>query len=224
MRVWTRTRGGLALWLGATCLVATTASAQQAPRPGEEQKIGHFVVDAHASTIGFKQSGTIATPLGVNSSNLPGRGVGFDVAAHVYPLTWRRITLGVGGGVHMSRSHSGPTVLYGVKTGSDVRARLTAYSPQVSMNFGHANGWSYLSGGAGPTTVAYSVDGKAIDDANRHRLAINYGAGGRWFFKDRLAFSFDLRFYSIRPPSGTSTAPTVPRMTLMVLAAGISFK
>lgn len=213
----TTTSPRLAAWLAAFCLLAPAAAAQQAPRPAQEQKIGHFVFDVHGSTTGFKQTGGLATAAGVDLANLPGRGLGFDVAAHVYPVSVSRFTLGVGGYIHVSRSHAGPSVVLGVKTGSDVTAHLTVYSPQVSINFGHASGWSYLSVGAGPTALTYAVDGTTVDGSNHLRTAINYGAGARWFKTDHLAFSFDLRFYRIRPQG-------LPFVNLVVVSAGVSVK
>jgi hypothetical protein len=65
--------------------------------------------------------------------------------------------------------------------------------------------------------MMYAVNGATVDGSNHLRTAINYGAGARWFKTDHLAFSFDLRFYRVRPEG-------LPRTNLTVLSAGVSVK
>ena len=60
------------------------------------------------------------------------------------------------------------------------------------------------------------------------RKTVNYGGGARWFFKNHLAFSVDVRWYSIAegPLTTSDVVPRLiqPKTTLMVLSGGISLK
>jgi hypothetical protein len=205
----------------ASLLAPSAAHAQDEEHP----RLPWFVLDVHGSTVGFKTSADVATPLSLSATDLPGRGVGLELGAHVYPLRLRWLTLGLGGNLHVSRAHSAPAIdTTGKTVGHDVSARLTAVNPQLSFNFGTGRGWSYLSGGISTSRVDYLIDGAAADAEAPRRKTINYGGGARWFMKDHLAFSLDVRFYAINPVNLTSTQRQSPRMTLMVFSAGLSFK
>ena len=66
---------------------------------------------------------------------------------------------------------------------------------------------------------------RRFPDPSGGTKTINYGGGARWFAKKHLALSVDLRFYAINPHGGLRrSVPRVPRMTLMMLSAGASFK
>jgi hypothetical protein len=106
-----------------------------------------------------------------------------------------------------------------------VTERLTHVAPQVSFNFGTGDGWSYISGGIGPSLWSIVPDeGDAIEADTARRQTINYGGGARWFIKRRLAFTFDVRFYAINPAPGVFGRPPTPRTTMMVLGAGVSLR
>jgi len=47
----------------------------------------------------------------------------------------------------------------------------------------------------------------------------NYGGGARWFIKQHMAFSFDVRVYQVEPGSSGS-----PRARILTIGAGISVK
>jgi hypothetical protein len=69
------------------------------------------------------------------------------------------------------------------------------------------------------------VDGQDAGPQDTERLrTINYGGGARWFAKDHLAFTFDVRFHLIAPGAPTSGRPGSPRTTLLVMSAGLSLK
>jgi hypothetical protein len=211
--------------LAVLVLLAALLWTAPAGAQDEDKKLPRFVFDLHGSTLSFKDSADVAVPLGLAVTDLPGRGVGFELGAHVYPLRWRWVTFGFGGSVHISAAHSGPTTDVSGKTvGRDVNSRFTAYSPQISFNFGTGRGWSYLSGGIATSSVEYSIDGVAVDQTTPRRKTINYGGGARWFMKDHMAFSLDVRFYAINPVASTAEVKESPRMTLMVFSAGVSFK
>jgi hypothetical protein len=96
------------------------------------------------------------------------------------------------------------------------------------LNFGHSEGWSYLSGGIGWAKVTNAVvletAGSTTGDAIEQTRAINYGGGARWFMKRHVAFSVDVRWYAISPRPATATDPGHARLRRMVLSAGVSFK
>src|SRR5205814_4079629 len=131
-----------------------------------------------------------------------------DLGVHLYLVRWRAITFGIGGELMTARAHSSSA---GVGLPA-VTERFTSIAPQLSFNFGGPRGWSYLSGGIGPSTWSIVPDGSqplAIDD---ERLkTINYGGGGRWFAKAHLAFTFDVRFYAIHPGTPEFGFPASPR-------------
>jgi hypothetical protein len=62
------------------------------------------------------------------------------------------------------------------------------------------------------------------EPTQRRASTLNYGGGARWFIKEHLAFSVDLRFYAMSPLEETETEPGSPRLTVMVLSIGASFK
>ena len=62
------------------------------------------------------------------------------------------------------------------------------------------------------------------ESLQRRANTLNYGGGARWFLKEHLAFSVDLRFYAISPLAATDTQPSSPRMTVKVLSMGAAFK
>ena len=82
-----------------------------------------------------------------------------------------------------------------------------------------------MSGGLASSTLSVVADGLEKLPADEERLkTINYGGGARWFAKPHLAFSFDVRFYAINPSAPNGALPGSPRMTLMIIGAGISVK
>ena len=82
-------------------------------------------------------------------NEMPNRGFGAVIGVHFYPFRGRSIALGIGGemifaGVGRTESETDelpPTI---------VNQRLFGLSGQVSLNFGHRDGWSYVSAGRGP--------------------------------------------------------------------------
>lgn len=207
----------------------------------ENIKIGPVVADARGSLGRYKQSAALAAPYGIAQTELPTLGLGFDVGGHWYPVKWKIVTFGVGASFHVSRGHHGAPQVDGKPVGKEVTQRFTSFAPQLSFNFSGLTGWSYLSGGIGsshltiassdptvttPSTTPTPVvpDSAAATPLNPWRRTINYGGGARWFLKDRLAFSLDIRFYAINPQIPLENVTPAPRMTLMVISAGVAFK
>ena len=92
--------------------------------------------------------------------------------------------------------------------------RYSTLAPQLSFNFGSGNGWSYISGGIGRSIWSIVPDGLDPLPADQERLkTINYGGGARWFIKNHLAFSFDVRFYATSPSESFEFLPGSPRTT-----------
>lgn len=215
-----------ALLLGAWLAVPAPAAAQDPvpPLPILEDPIGPFVVDARVTLARFKALPATANAVGVDAAHLPTRGLGLVVGGHFYPLRGRSWAAGIGGEV-LLRASGSRTVPPETEEGPDgptVVTRMTAVSPQVSLNFGRRVGYSYLSGGIGWASFTTELDDSPPGDADTRPKTINYGGGARWFTKKHLAFSLDLRFYAISPQEATSARPGVPRMTVMVFSAGVS--
>ena len=105
-----------------------------------------------------------------------------------------------------------------------VRRHFRSVSPEISINFGHRNGWSYISGGFFGRSKLYvdREDDPAADPP--YRKTLNYGGGARWFTNDRVAFSVDFRWYSVAEQPATLGLIAQPRTTLLVLSGGISIK
>lgn len=200
-----------ALLLGSV----STVSAQ------DEEPIGLIVADLRGSISPFGQNEELALNRGFDPSATPRIGLGVQASVHLYPLRWRVITFGIGASFHTSVGDQGPSELD--PDGPTLRKKFTTLSPQISFNFGGRNGWSYVSGGVGRSRLSlFSVD---QGESQPQRIStVNYGGGARWFVKEHLAFSLDLRFYAIRPLEQTDTEPGSPRMTVMVLSIGASFK
>ena len=205
------------------CLTCSSRARAQEPPP----RIGPFVVDLHGTFPMFPNDvPQLAGSRGLSLAELPGLGIGVDMGAHVYLLKWRAMTVGVGGQLTFGRAHSTPSAAAGQSLGlRSVRERFVSGAPQISFNFGTGHGWSYLSGGIGKSVWSLHPDGTEPGEADLERLkTINYGGGARWFAKQHLAFSFDIRFYAINPGTSLFGFPGSPRTRLMIIGAGVSVK
>ena len=201
--------------------VAPAVRAQEPP-----PKIGPFVLDVHGIVPRFPSTVTLAASHDLFAAELPGRGLGAQVGAHLYFLRWRQVTLGFGGEVATSRARNTPPDKQ--TTTNTLRAteeKFMEAGTQLSFNFGTGYGWSYISGGIGRSTWSVIPDGRAAFPSDLARLkTINYGGGARWFAKTHVAFSFDVRFYAINPGPPYLEFPGSPRTTMVVIGAGVSVK
>lgn len=212
--------------LGATtCAIAWLLTSPGVATAQGIEPIGRFVVDVRGSIPLYGQNEQLAANEGLFPFQLPSRGFGIDVGGHLYPLRWRGITFGVGISLLTSAGERTAGENDPVVDGPTVRTTFTALAPQFSFNFGSKEGWSYLSGGVGSSRLTISTESGQGNESPRRARTINYGGGARWFVKRHLAFTLDLRFYAISalPPAETGE-PATPRMTLMVVNAGVSFK
>jgi hypothetical protein len=197
-----------------------TALAQDA----QPDPIGRFVADVRASIPRFPSDGSIATALGVTEENLPGRGLGLSAGVHLYPLRMGKTTLGLGGELLVARAkRTLDPIVEGGQPGPTVSAQFSSLAPQVSINFGSRRGWSYLSVGFGFAMFTEQDDAEPVASGDRVKT-INYGGGARWFAKEHLAFTFDLRFHRYDPQPAATGRPSYPGGRMTVLSAGISLK
>jgi hypothetical protein len=206
------------------CLAFTLPAFAQQKEP-----IGPFVVDIRAIFARHKVEPDIAKGLDVAPANLPVRSLGFVGGAHFYPFRAGKVTFGFGGNVVVGRgsrtldlfAEDGITIT----KGPTVRRHFTTFSPEFSLNFGHRNGWSYISGGMLGRSKLYADLASAPATDAPFRSTINYGGGARWFTRDRLALSVDFRWYSVAEQLATAGGVVFqPRTTLLVLSGGIALK
>jgi hypothetical protein len=207
--------------IAAVVALAPGAAAQER----EKEPIGRFVADVRVALPRFPDDAPTATALGVTAEHLPSRGLGLAAGVHIYPVRLGRVALGLGGEWVISRgTRTLDPETEGAVSGPPVRTGFSALSPQVSLNFGGRNGWSYLSGGIGWAGFTTELEAAPVADASGRTRAINYGGGARWFAQEHLAFTFDLRFYRINPQDAGALRPAYGGRRMMVFSAGISLK
>jgi len=202
---------------GLVLLLAGSAAAQPV------DPIGPFAADARIAFPNYKQTDEVAAALGVQKLDLPNRGFGLVFGAHFYPMHLGAVTLGLGGEVIASRRGRTQDTT-GTKTGSTVITRFSAASPQISLNFGSKQGWSYLSGGLGVGRFSTELESAPPSEPPDRIRVINYGGGARWFVNQHMAVSLDLRFYGVNQQEATAGRPAQPKMTVVAASAGIGFK
>ena len=214
----------LVFLVGTFTIASPRATTAQETQP-EDLPIGRYVADLRFNFPKFKQDPNVASSIGVATEDLPTRGFGLVVGAHVYPLRLGIVTIGLGG--EISKATRGRTTNTGTDTAPvevGVDTHFSAVSPQISFNFGARDGWSYISGGIGWSKYTTENRAHPLPDAESATKTINYGGGARWFARKHLAFGFDVRFYAVNPQLATATRPGFPRMTLLSLCGGISVR
>jgi hypothetical protein len=111
----------------------------------------------------------------------------------------------------------------GYDPGPTVTTKFVSISPTVTLNFGHRRGWSYLSGGMGPSTLTVSRD-DLEPEGGESQNTLSWGGGGKWFFKPHLGFSFDVRIYNIPVQEPSSLQSGHPSGHMLVLNVGVSLQ
>lgn len=201
-------------------IAASPAAAQLGEPPGP------FVVDVRAALATVGRSEELALPRGLNLSELPRQIRGLDVGAHVYPVRGR-VTVGIG--AHLLRvgatqtppepdDSSGPDVAI-----TPGRLQLTGVVPQLSLNFGTNRGWSYVGAGAGLSRLQAGRADAALTPSPA-LLTLNLGGGARWFVSERVAFTFDVRFYKVGAKELAGEYIGNPAISMFVIGAGLSFQ
>jgi len=198
-------------------LLAGTADAQQ------PQKLPAVVFDLRGFYSGLGQDPITAGGIGLPPASLPKRGLGGVAGLHVYPLR-KKVSLGLGGEAVLARGTAQEKDEMGQPLNPPVHQQLMGLSGGVSLNFGHRDGWSYLTAGIGPMSFGTYVGDEAPDERPPVQMTINLGGGARWFIGRHVAFSFDLRFYQTEPEVETASYPARQRSQLRVLSAGISIR
>jgi opacity protein-like surface antigen len=219
---------GRVLVFATVCLAAAnTCLAQQ------RQPIARFVVDVKGASAGLptEEGWTPVVPAGTVA---PSRSLGLEAGAHVQVLRFRVGSVGMGATWLRARgTTSGPEIPAGTPAPMppipDLTTRLSSVAPQLSLNFGHALGWSYLSAGLGAT----KVESEASSTSSTIRFTprnsewvktVNFGGGARWFLTDHLGVGFDLRWHQLSPIAATLTSPGAPRASLITAGVGVALK
>ncbi len=217
-------RPAAALFLFLFLLPPAVLAQETEPAPLPREPIAPFVVDARLGWPGLTRDADVATNLGVTAEDLPGRGLGLIVGAQFYAARRRAVSLGIGGELLWARA--GSTVKPATKgdpDGPSLKSRWSNISPQMSLNFGSKDGWSYLTGGLGWSGVTMEREDAPQESGSRVRT-LNYGGGARWFTRKHLAFNLDLRFYSIGAQAAGTGRIATPKMRLLVVSGGISLR
>ena len=214
----------------AFLLASVPAAAQSSER------LPWFAIDLHPATVGLPQAEGWVPAVSADTV-LPGRAWGAVVGATVYPVRFGIMTLGVGASLTAAKGKSEPLEIV-TGTGSTattsppttpvVRTSITNLAPQLSINFGHKLGWSYLSAGMGRSKVASSAEAfgstAAVSVPDSWNSAINFGGGARWFMKPRLGAGFDVRFVKLGSRSASATLPSAKRTQMWNISVGISIQ
>jgi len=191
-----RPGGRLALWLGLAGVFLGSRAASQTRAPGPP---GPFVIDVRGTTSGIP-SGTGLYPTLSEGASVPARGFGVDVGGHIYPVRLGAVRVGVGVNFIHVRG-----------TSVDAHATVQTIAPQISINFGTSDGWSYLSAGLGTARVRAGTSVSV--------QSVNAGGGARWFLNRHLAVSFDVRMHKL-----SAEGSTMPAAGLMSTSVGFSLK
>lgn len=207
-------------------LLLIDAAPVSAQDPAARERIGWFAVDVRGVFARHPHDKAIAAFHAVKNDNVPTRGFGLTVGAHVYPVRGRTIAFGVGGEMLLSRGRkTEEPATEGAPDGPTVKSRFKAMSPQLSLNFGHRQGWSYITGGLGWSEFTSELLDAPVTGVEPPRTrTLNYGGGARWFMKKHLAFTLDLRFWVVSATEATAAGPALPRTRLMMMSGGISLK
>ena len=214
--------------LAAALLMPTPAIAQT------KEPLPWFAIDLHAGSIGLPTAeGWI--PAVSADTEVPGRAWGMSGGATIYPFRLGIFTFGFGASLSTAKGRSesltitsGSGATATTRVTPIVRTQVTSLIPQLSINFGHKLGWSYLSAGVGRTKVFSAADetptSPQIFMPVAWNQALNFGGGARWFMKPRLGAGFDVRFVKLGSRGATAVLPAARRSQMITFSAGISIQ
>ena len=146
----------------------------------------------------------------------------WKAAATSIRSAWGPARIGFGAALTFARGTATATV----EGTPDVVTRSTTLAPQLSFNFGHRLGWSYLSAGYGAAKVV--SESATVGTGRRRRPtpgwggAMNVGGGARWFVTDASASGSRPAGTCCRRARRSASSPAAPRATLFQLAVGLS--
>jgi len=192
-----RNRFRLTLALVLTTLFPVVPMVAQSINPGPP---GPFVFDIRAATSGIPSSDALFPDLAVGEL-VPARGFGGNIGGHVYVIPIGPTRVGLGADVMLVRGSS-----------AGVSSTFMSVDPQLSLNFGTSDGWSYVSAGVGTARVKGNP---GVSDTVR---AINWGGGARWFLGPHFGVGFDVRVHNL------AASQVLPSGTAVAVAVGISMK
>jgi hypothetical protein len=203
-------------------LMPVIAAAQGPATPTTAEPLPWIAVDARLGWPGLGEDALVAAGLGVPVADLPTRALTGIVGIHGYPLRKGRWKVGVGAELLMGRGTTQKKDADGEPVGDPVTRTLDGVSWQLSLNFGRAQGWSYVTVGSGPFTVdAFTGDGPG--DAPG-RTTLNAGGGARWFKWRHVGLNVDLRFYLTKAAEAGLISPAREAQRVVVISAGLTFK
>ena len=227
------------LWFGVW---SGAPAAAQITAPGPP---GPYVVDIRGAITSIPRDAAIfpTVPIG---TQIPSLGTGVVIGAHLYPIRLGPMRLGIGASALRVRGTASPatpdsestsasSVADAAALGPDVDATFTTIAPELSLNFGSAQGWSYISAGVGRAHVTTGTSAfgggqsgitatgeQSLDGGTR--TSTNVGGGARWFTRAHLAFSFDVRLHIVSAGDAEASAPAAPGMTFFVASVGIGLR
>jgi hypothetical protein len=211
-------------------LICLTAAApalaqEQEPAPLPRDPKPPFVFDARFGWPGISRDRTVAATLDVPAEEMPGRGPAMVLGGQVYFPRKSVVSLGVGGELLFMRARNtvGSEDEATAVAGPTLTNRWSHMSPQVSINFGSGNGWSYVTGGLGWSKLTMERDDEPQEPGERVRT-LNYGGGAKWFAKKHLAFTLDLRFYSISAQEAAPGRVATSAVRVVVFTGGLSLR
>jgi opacity protein-like surface antigen len=194
-----------------------------------------LAIDLHGATVGLPTAeGWIPVPV-MGDTPLPGRGWGGAGGATIYPFRVGIVTFGFGAAISYGKG-KGEALTITTGSGANAVTRVTPVMrtealnvlPQVSFNFGHKLGWSYLSAGMGTTRIKASMDASPTTPQvvlpESWNSALNFGGGAKWFMKPHVGASFDVRFVKLGSRPATETLPAGKRTQMITFAVGISIQ
>ncbi len=208
--------------------LAVLAAATPALAQSTTDRLPRVAFDIHGVTVGLPSAEGWVPPVGADTP-LPGRAWGVAGGGHVYLVKLGITTLGVGASVIIGKATSAPvTTTEGAPTTGSVTTQATHLSPQVSFNFGHKLGWSYLSAGYGVSKVTSTASAfgttPAIAAPEGWYPAINFGGGARWFMKPHLGAGFDVRFTKLSSRETTAAQAGAKRTQVFSIGVGITIQ
>ncbi len=208
--------------LALLLLLPSVAAAQGPATPVASGPLPWVVVDVRGAWPSIGDDALTAEGLGVAQDELPGRALTGVAAVHVYPLRQGRFKVGLGGEVLMGRGSQQKRDADGKPAGPRVTRELEGVSGQISLNFGRAAGWSYVTAGTGPLRFDSFLDDATPD--GRRRSTLNVGGGARWFNWKHLGLTVDLRFYRTKAAEATTTTAARGPKRFVIISGGITFK
>ena len=211
---------GVRLLIALSGLLFVPAIARAQPAP----TLPMFVFDVRAFYAGLGQDGLTAAALSVTPADLPNRGLGGMAGLHIYPIRSGGFAIGLGGEALLARGRSQPMADEETPLGPPIEQRLRGLAGALSLNFGHREGWSYVTAGMGPLEFPTFQDDTAPAGPAPRQMTLNYGGGARWFITSHVAFGFDIRFYITKPEEPVPPYPPRERNRLLIMSAGLSFK